>query len=75
MNALPDGEGAEHEFVARRREGENAAAAIRRIAGDFDQAAAFEGFECCCERSAIHAEKRRNGRHRRRFGAVERHEQ
>lgn len=73
--ALPEGNGAGEEIPALGGEVEEAAAAVRRIGGDFEQTAARKGLEGGGKGGAIHAEESGNGRHAGWMGAMEGHEQ
>src|SRR4029079_1175804 len=75
VRAEPDGKCAGKKGPARFREDENAAAAVIGIVRDLYQAAALQGLERGCKSRAVHCKQGSNGAHRRRLGAVERHEQ
>lgn len=75
MGGLPDGEGVGEHLTAFFGEDQDSTAAIGRVGGNADQAAAFEGLQGCCQRSAIHGQKVCHRTHGRGVGPVQRHEQ
>ena len=74
MSFLPDRKGAGEKLAPLVGEHEDAAAAVVRVMGDFDEATALERFQGGGERRAIHGEQGSDRAHRWRFGAVEGHE-
>ena len=54
---------------------ENATAAVGRVLGDLDQAAALQGLQCGGQGGAIHGEQRGDGAHGRGLGAVKGHQE
>jgi hypothetical protein len=75
MGLVPDGNGAGEERLAFGGEDEDAAAAVGWVGRNFDQAAAFEGFEGSGQSGAIHGEQGGDWPHGRRGGAIERHQE
>ncbi len=75
VRALPHGNSSGEQAFSLGRENQNTVAPIRWVPGDFDQAAACQGFQCSGEGGAIHGEKRRHGAHGRWFRPIQRHEQ
>lgn len=75
VGALPDGRGAGEQVPALCGQNEGSAAAIALRFGDADEAAALEGLEGGGEGGAVHGQQAGNGRHGRRLGLVQRHEQ
>jgi hypothetical protein len=73
--ALPDGNGAGEEGFALGGEVQKAAAAVGRVGRNFQEAAAPERFEGGGEGRSVHAKEIGDGRHARRVGTIEGHEE
>jgi len=56
VGALPDGNGLSEELSSLWGKCYQAGAAVGGVGCDFDQSAALEGFESCCQGGAIHCE-------------------
>ncbi len=75
VGTLPHRKGTRQQGAGFVSKDEDAAPAVVRILLDFDQSAALKRLQRGGQRRSIHRKQGSDRPHRRRFGAVERHEQ